>query len=88
MFYGVRTGLPLAIGLIIGVLLSLSVLNIDDDLVLLTTTKCSLASLQSPSLSLEDELSSEHWEVIVKKLTPISNNMQQQSTKVRDNFYF
>ncbi|VDN55177.1 unnamed protein product [Dracunculus medinensis] len=87
MFYGVRTGLPLAIGLIIGVLLSLSVLNIDDDLVLLTTTKCSLASLQSPSLSLEDELSSEHWEVIVKKLTPISNNMQQQSTKfVRPRF--
>ncbi|VDM44775.1 unnamed protein product [Toxocara canis] len=75
MVYGARTGVPLALGLLFGVIISLAVFPREESLPL---GMCPFA--ESPSL--EKEESSEHWQVIVKKAPPIAPNAQAQSGKV------
>lgn len=75
MVYGVRTGISLAFGLVIGVVLSLILFPSDE-----AVTPGLCPDVESPSL--EEEPSSEHWEVIIKKATTTSNNAQSQSGKV------
>uniref|UniRef100_A0A915CB52 Hexosyltransferase n=1 Tax=Parascaris univalens TaxID=6257 RepID=A0A915CB52_PARUN len=69
MVYGARTGVPLALGLLFGVIISLAILPREE---YLSIGLCPFA--ESPSL--EEEESSEHWQVIVKKKPPTNANVQ------------
>lgn len=67
MVHGVRAGVSLTSGLVLGVLLSV-VLFLPDELI--------------PPGTLNEELSSEHWEVIIKKAIATTTNAQSQTRKV------
>ncbi|VDK78310.1 unnamed protein product [Litomosoides sigmodontis] len=67
MVHGVRTGVSLTSGLVLGVLLSV-VLFLPDELI--------------PPGTPDEELSSEHWEVIIKKAAATTTNAQSQTRKV------
>lgn len=65
--HGVRVGVSLTSGLVFGVLLSI-VLFLPDELI--------------PSGTSYEEISSEHWKVIIKKASTIAANGQSQTRKV------
>lgn len=75
MVYGARTGVPLAFGLLIGVIFSLSMFPADE---FISMAVCPL--VESPSL--EKEESTEHWQVVVKKMSSTPVNGQSQPGKV------
>uniref|UniRef100_A0A0R3RWB2 Hexosyltransferase n=1 Tax=Elaeophora elaphi TaxID=1147741 RepID=A0A0R3RWB2_9BILA len=67
MVHGVRAGVSLTSGLVLGVLLSV-LLFLPDELI--------------PPGTSNEELSTEHWEVIIKKAAPTTTNGQSQTRKV------
>lgn len=74
MVYGGRTGVPLILGLFVGVIFSLSMFPYDE--------LVSLPSCPIPESSMsDDEDSTEHWKVVVKKVSKPPNT-QSQVTKV------
>ncbi|MFH4980023.1 hypothetical protein AB6A40_006732 [Gnathostoma spinigerum] len=76
MVYGLRTGIPLAFGLCVGVFLSLILFPSND--VIVTDGDC--PSYKTPSI--ESESGSEHWEVIIKKSSPGVDSNPRPSGKV------
>lgn len=67
MVHGVRGGVSLTLGLVLGVLLSV-LLFLPDEVI--------------PPATSDEELSSEHWEVIIKKAATSTTNGQSQTRKV------
>lgn len=65
--HGVRAGVSLTSGLVLGVFLSV-LLFLPDELI--------------PPETLNEELSSEHWEVNIKKAATTTSNSQSQTRKV------